>query len=344
MGGCYRHDLDLAQYKRGISLYGDEHPICMQFMGLPMIIRNEYQDQQPEWLSIFNTRRFFDMHCSGRRGIYLAMQDEANSALQAVVHLTEAGEGDFRSPLRGTYGGFEFSRNDLGFIERSLQETERAALELGAKKLTFTQSPGSHSPALSSCSFNVFYRSGYCISGQELNHSISVTNEPLMGRINRANQKRWRKCEREGFVFAEESDTGGFQRVFNTISNNRVSKGYKVSMTIEALMEMRSNFPGKIHFFSCSYQGNVAAAAVCMAIRSDILYVFYWGDEPGYEQFSPVAYLAERIYSFAMENGFKILDVGTSTLQGIPNYGLINFKEALGFQPSLKLTFSKELT
>ena len=321
-----------------------QHQICIRFVGVQMIIKNECTEQQPEWLSIFNSRRFFDMHCSGRKAFYLAMQDETNSTLQAVVHLTESSEGDFRSPFRGTYGGFEFSRNDIGFIERAVHEAEKTALEHGARKLTFTQSPSAHSPDLAACCFNVFHRSGYCISGQELNHSISVTNEPMMDRINRANQKRWRKCEREGFVFAEESDTEGFQRVYDTISRNRASKGYKVSMSLEALIEMRENFPGKIHFFSCTHQDNVAAAAVCMAIRSDIFYVFYWGDEPGYEQFSPVAYLAERIYSYAMKNGFKILDVGTSTLQGIPNYGLINFKEALGFQPSLKLTFSKELT
>lgn len=313
-------------------------------MNVQMIIKSECAEQQPEWLSIFNTRLFFDMHRTSRKAFYLAMQDEENSTFQAVVHLTESGEGDFRSPLRGTYGGFEFSRNDIGFIERAINEAEKTALEHDAKMLTFTQAPGAHNPDGAACCLNVFHRYGYRISGQELNHSISVTNEPMMDRINRANQKRWRKCEREGFVFAEESDVEGFQRVYDTISSNRAAKGYQVSMTLAALMEMRENFPGKVHFFSCSHQGNVAAAAVCMAIRSDILYVFYWGDEPGYEQYSPVAYLAERIYSYAMKNGFRILDAGTSTLHGVPNYGLMNFKEALGFHPSLKLTFSKVLT
>jgi hypothetical protein len=35
--------------------------------------------------------------------------------------------------------------------------------------------------------------------------------------------------------------------------------------------------------------------------------------------------------------GFKLLDVGISTLHAQPNFGLINFKRNLGFTESLKL-------
>ncbi len=307
-----------------------------------MLINNELQGR-PEWLSIFNTRRFFEMHSTGQNSIYLAMQDEENASLQAVVHLTESDKDEFVSPFRGTYGGYEFSRIDMRFVEQVIHETESAALERGAKKITLVQAPSSHDFSSSACCFNALHRAGYHISGQELNHSVAVTEAPLMERINRANQKRWRKCEREGFVFAEEQDVEGFRKVYEVIRENRASNGIQISMSFEGLMEMHANFPGKVHFFSCSEQGKIAAGAICIAIRSDILYVFYWGDVTGYEQYSPVVYLAENLYSYAMGAGFKVLDIGTSTLHGVPNYGLIKFKEALGFQASLKLSFSKAL-
>ncbi len=308
-----------------------------------MIINKEFQTQPVEWVSIFNTRRFFDMHSADRNAIYLAMQDEENPSLQAVVHLTETDKCEYVSPYRGTYGGHEFSRIDIRFIEQVLQETEKAALAQGAKKITLTNAPYSHDFAMSSCCYNALHRAGYSISGQELNHSIPVTEQPLMAKINRANQKRWRKCDREGFVFTEERDIAGFRKVYEVIRENRAANGIQISMTFEGLMEMHMNFPGKVHFFSCTHQGKMAAGAVCIVIRPDILYVFYWGDVAGYEQYSPVVYVAEKLYSFAMGAGFKLLDIGISTLQGVPNYGLIKFKEAMGFQASLKLTFSKEL-
>ena len=72
------------------------------------------------------------------------------------------------------------------------------------------------------------------------------------------------------------------------------------------------------------------ASAICINVVKNILYVFYWGEVDGYENLSPITLLFKNIAEFGKTNNFKIIDIGTSTNNSLPNYGLINFKTSLG--------------
>jgi hypothetical protein len=53
--------------------------------------------------------------------------------------------------------------------------------------------------------------------------------------------------------------------------------------------------------------------------------------------------LADAIYRYGQVNGFRVMDVGTSTIDREVNSGLLEFKRGLGFSESLKLTMRKIL-
>lgn len=74
-----------------------------------------------------------------------------------------------------------------------------------------------------------------------------------------------------------------------------------------------------------------------------MLYVFYWGDEVEFGQFSPITLLAGRIYEYCQQHAVTLLDIGTATLDGQSNHGLIRFKRALGCSESLKFKLEKHL-
>ena len=71
--------------------------------------------------------------------------------------------------------------------------------------------------------------------------------------------------------------------------------------------------------------------------------VFYWGDLPEAHAMSPVAFLADNLYKYCQREGITLLDIGTATDKGMPNVGLMTFKERLGCTPSPKLTCTKSL-
>ena len=114
-------------------------------------------------------------------------------------------------------------------------------------------------------------------------------------------------------------------------------------MRLEEIQVMCEKFPGIIKLFGCQDDKKLIASAICVRISERILYVFYWGDLPGFSTSSPVVTLADAIYTYCQKNNISILDVGTSTLGTNPNYGLIQFKRGLGFNESLKLQMGKLL-
>jgi hypothetical protein len=56
-----------------------------------------------------------------------------------------------------------------------------------------------------------------------------------------------------------------------------------------------------------------------------------------------VVTLADAIYTHCQTQGTRLLDVGTSTVDRQPNFGLIQFKSGLGFSASLKLRMTRNI-
>lgn len=69
--------------------------------------------------------------------------------------------------------------------------------------------------------------------------------------------------------------------------------------------------------------------------------MIYWGDIDGYSEERPMNLLAENVYEFYQQKGIHVLDIGPSTENGVPNYGLCDFKESIGCQCSSKYTLKK---
>lgn len=299
--------------------------------------------QDTGWFSIFNTPEFFWLHKGGSRGCFMSLRDQGTGKIVGRVHFTETEPGRFISPFRGTFGGFEFAETDMRLIECFVHEAERHLVEMGARSIEVALKPFAHAPAACSCLFNVLARRGYALTVQDLSYALQVLPGGMEPRMQRNNQKKLRKCQREGFVFVVAETPEQQRAAYDAVALNRSSKGYAISMTYEQVCRMQQLYPDRIHFFTVTHGSAVIAGAVCIAVSRDILYVFYWGDIPGFETFSPVVLLADGIYAFAQQRGFQLLDAGRSTDKSVPNTGLIRFKEKLGFEASLKLTFRKEL-
>lgn len=303
------------------------------------LLENVFRD--PSLGALFQQPAFFELHADGR-GVYFEWEQDGQ--VLASVHFTAMGEGCWRSPARGTYAGFAMRpglRYDalLAFHDAVL---ERLAA-LGATRLELLPAPMAHDGAAFANQVHLLQARGWAISQCDLNHSLAVDERPLEARMTYGNVKRLRKCRREG-VSAMPLPPGALPEVYDVIAANRLSKGYGVSMTLEALQAMQARFPGVMRLFGSRMpDGELAAAAVCLRLTPGILYVFYWGDRPGFAQLSPVVSVADAIHAHCQEEGIKLLDAGTSTVGTQANMGLIQFKRGLGFTESLKLRFSRSL-
>jgi hypothetical protein len=295
-----------------------------------------------DWCSVFNTIRFFRLHKTGA-AFYFQLCAANPASVVGVAHFTEVEPGYYRSPLRGTFGGFEFRQNlRVESVEAFVAGAERRLLEAGARTIEILAAPANLTPSASAVMYNILPRRGYSVTHADLDCFLTVDAVPLVEKLNHSRRQRINKCRREGMT-ASEVNSAMRRQVYEVILANRQRRGYPITMTYEAIQEMVAVFPRRLVFFGAFAGQEMIASSICVWVSPAVLYVLYWGDLDGWGNFSPVSLLIETIYDYARQNGCRVLDLGTASKDGRPNYGLLSFKHDLGCEESLKLTFVKRV-
>ena len=289
---------------------------------------------------IFNTSDFFEIHRT-ERAFYFQLCKKDSDIVLGTIHFTEIAPNFFKSPAKGTFGGFVIQENiEFNICEQFIRAVDNYLWHISAKKIEIIMPPMCHNSSLFSLTYNIMIRLGYAVENHELNYSLVVDNICFFEKINHGNRKRLNKCLREGFI-AKELDYSVYNQAYSVILENRIRRGFIFSMQYEQILQMVYTFPEKIKFFGVFNQDIIVCSSICIVINPLILYVYAWGDIDNMQNYSPITLLANYIYEYAQKKAFQIVDLGTSTVLGEPNIGLIKFKKNLGCQESLKLSFSK---
>ena len=130
-------------------------------------------------------------------------------------------------------------------------------------------------------------------------------------------------------------------RVYDVIQRNHKERGFPLRMTLEQVWQTVSNVV-KADFFVLEHEGTDVAAAQIFHVTDDAAQIVYWGDIREYSALRPMNFLAFSLYNIYRNEGLRILDIGPSTENGVPNYGLCEFKENIGCSTSLKFSFTND--
>lgn len=290
--------------------------------------------------ALFHRPEFFELH-RGDSGCFFTWVGAG--AVRAAVHFTDVGDGVWRSPARGTFAGLAWA-GDLGPTELSAfaAAVEQQLVERGARRLEVLPPPMAHDPERFALATYVLHAQGWTVSTCDLNSSLLVDGRPLEERMSRGNAKRLRKCRREGLV-AERLPQEALPQVHATLAANRAANDRVLSMDLAQLEQMRAALPEAMVLFGCRDGDVLAAAALCLRLDEQVLYVFYWGHLPSHGALSPVVLLADEIHRYCQREGFRLLDLGTSTTGAVPDPGLLRFKRGLGCTESLKVRMRKDV-
>jgi hypothetical protein len=328
-GAVIERALSVKPAAPGVPTEGRYHVVTNEFVGC-------------DWCAIFNTSKFFSLHKNGSALYFQLCLGKPRQSV-GVVHFTEVEPGHFRSPRRGTFGGFEFNRPmRLEVIERFVDEVEQVLKQNGARQIELLDPPANFDAFNPGVLANVLGRRGYVPRTPDLAYLLRIDGAPLWEKMKPSRRQRIHRCERQG-ITAGQVRPDRHKEVYDVIVANRNTRHFPVTMTYEAIEEMVQAFPDRILFFGAFDGSTMIASSICVKVSSSVLYVFYWGDRPGYEQLSPVTLLAQFIYDYAQRARFNVIDFGTATHEGEPIYGLINFKREIGCFPSPKPTYVKLL-
>lgn len=287
--------------------------------------------------SIFHTPSYFYIHSKSDRDMYFELVNEnTGEVIASIPFIYDENRGEYTSLRTATFGGVNvIGEISLPIIEEFFNVVLRL---LGDEKIIIKLPPNYIDQVLTALQFNILMRNNFYPITPDLNYALEISDIDFDRQINYGAQKSIKKCIKNGLI-AGQLGASNYESAYYVIRENRGRKNIPLTISLDDFKRMIETFPKKIICFGVFDGAVMIAAAICIEIRPKYLYVFYWGELSGYESLSPVTLLANEIYAYCKRGLYKFFDVGTSTVQGVPNLGLIKFKKSLGFQESVKLTF-----
>jgi hypothetical protein len=291
--------------------------------------------------SLFHDPRFFGLHADGtRRGTYLTARD--GDVIVSVGHALEMEPGEWESPGRGTFGGIQCLGPSVSAdtLQHGYAHLEREVRQLGARSLRVTLPPADHQPVPVRLAEETLRARGYALLWTDLNFSVPVTEQPLRERMNRGKRQMVDRARRMGLV-GRRLDTDQRAAAHALIADCRARRGWPMTMTLDALITMHDRLPESMIWIGLFADTLMVGAAILMRVRPDVLYLPFAGNHESAEFRGSKELLLDAAYAEAQAGGYRLLDYGIATEQGVPNEGLIDFKTRIGLSPHTRTTWRK---
>jgi hypothetical protein len=120
-------------------------------------------------------------------------------------------------------------------------------------------------------------------------------------------------------------------KAYKIIEKNRLNKQIKLSISIDRMIRLSDLIPNSLNSFGIFENQRLIASSIVYTINSTIAYVFMWGHDPEASNGGVgMTVLCKGLFDSYKNHSFKTLCLGTSSLQGIIDIGLMSFKKGLG--------------
>lgn len=218
------------------------------------------------------------------------------------------------------------------------------AYENEYKSIKFTLPPLFYNENDISMLTNSLYRNGYNIKMIDINFQIdllSAYSENYIENIAHNARKNLRIGLQSELTLIQCLTDSERKEAYEVIAKNRQSKGFPLRMTYEQIADTIKLINSD--FFIVKKEEETIASAIVFHINPTIAQVIYWGDAPGNSEYKSINYLSYKLINFYGKQGLCYLDIGPSTENSQPNYGLCDFKQSIGCNTSNKITFQNNL-
>lgn len=308
---------------------------------LELVTARKYQETIKHYKYFYNSMEFHELN----RG-----------KVQEVVYMLFKGKkykmgiaggisGDtLKFPYSAPFAMFEFLNADvkLGDIYEAVEQLNEFAKKRHLKSVMFRMPPSFYDDTHISQVQNALLGHGYQIETCDLNYQYILQKTSLFEQHLRRNaRKNLAVAYRKNYHFIHCETEQQRKRAYEVIAENRKRKGYPLRMTYEQVASTVQYTSAD--FFIAQLEAVDVAAAVVFQVDEQIYQVIYWGDIAGYSEYKPMNYISAKVYEYYAERNIKFLDIGPSTEDGVPNFGLCDFKQSIGCESSTKLTLIKSI-
>lgn len=259
----------------------------------------------------------------------------------SAIFFVNIKEGIAKSPLKNPFGSFEVSPTlsdsvlfeFLDFVGSRLQAKH-------VSRIIIKDQPSCYFPDRAALLHTFLFNLGYYVSDAEVSAVIHVSENSFQCYPDSWERRKLRQSHEAGAQF-KQLTIDNLTEVYLFILASRKQRGYSLSMTLAELKKVVDHFQEEYILFGVYVEGRLAAASIAIRVKENILYNFYSAHSQEFDYLSPVVALVEGMYHYCQRNTIELLDLGTSAVEGKPNFGLLDFKLRLGAKPTPKFTFEK---
>ncbi|HQK69994.1 MAG TPA: hypothetical protein PL101_02655 [Bacteroidales bacterium] len=253
---------------------------------------------------------------------------------------------DFHSPFSAPFGGFSFVSGSirLEYMEEAIEVFLNWLKIKDIKSVSLTLPPVFYYHGFITKQINCLWRAGFSLAAIDLNYSLDIDRlgESYTEKLWRNSRNKLRIALNADLKLKKAANAEEKMQAYQIIAENRNSRGYPLRMTWEQIEETTEIISADFFLVEYSSQQNIASAIV-FHVASEIVQVIYWGDLPGYSEIKPMNFLAYSLFVHYKNSGKRFIDVGPSTENSVPNYGLSEFKEGIGCDIFPKISLVKAL-
>ena len=283
--------------------------------------------------TLFHLRKFLNYHPKDRfqdHSILIEKKQNLFSVLPAAELIVD-GKRILVSHPGSTVGSFVVPENLSIADAMSMSE----ALVTYVKENNFsgiriTLPPTLYQRRLSNYMDFSFFKQGFTYSKRDVT-SILFLEDSLdknLAKFKSSHLRAVRNAQEKGVNVRQSNDFDSFYHILE--QNLKIRHGVSPTHTLAELKNIHALFPDRVNLFSAFVKDVMVAGVVNFVVNDHVVLAFYISHDEAYQEFRAVNLLFYSIFDWAIQQGFRIYDFGTFTVNEEPNMGLGRFKENFG--------------
>jgi hypothetical protein len=289
---------------------------------------------------LFNRTAHLKLQANDWMHFYLLRTQKPKLMAEVAFHI----ENDRAiSPVKAPFGSFSFSeRLAPQLLYSFIGECVDQLSKRGVNSISITEPPLYYRKS-GELLQTILLNQGFRVRKAEVSSGIKVDAINFEDKIEAWERRKLKQAKAKG-ITCKSLPITQLATVYDFILQCRRQRGNALSMTLDELSRTIASFRESFFLFAAFQDKELAAASISIQVRPDILYNFYSAHLRKFDTLSPMVLLMNHMYKFCRAHQFELLDLGTSAINGQPNFSLLDFKLRLGAVPSMKLSFEKELS
>lgn len=171
----------------------------------------------------------------------------------------------------------------------------------------------------------------------ELNQFVALTKPILFDKMQQRQLKKAKDFNIRKVAVAE------LPKIHTFIAHCRKEKGLEINISQEKLISLFEALPESYDCFVVEKENQLIAAVVTANVTPDICYYYLPATLQAFKHKSPMVHLLNYLYGYYRDAGFEYLDLGLSSVRGVKQASLFQFKERMGATSTLRSTFETEI-